>query len=261
MTRFITVAAAKGGVGKTTIAYELAATLEAPLVDLDWDQGGATKKWGYNSSAYPRAPLLDALDAGPDSPRVPTLKKRARHPMLLPSHPDLASQDPPSDFLIACLERWADAWGYPYVVIDTHPGLNALTDGAMGVAHAVVVPVVMATMEMDALYGLLDDYRDHPLILVPNMVKRSISERWLKRVLDAAGNLPVTDPISEYGNVLRQRIRHTAITLQKDPGKAIQKAAAEFRAVAEQVAKLADKGQGRETVDIVGTPTKEAVGV
>jgi hypothetical protein len=37
--RIVTVAAYKGGVGKTTIALELAYLLAAPLVDLDWDQG------------------------------------------------------------------------------------------------------------------------------------------------------------------------------------------------------------------------------
>ena len=36
-THIVTVAAAKGGVGKTTLAYELAAGLGGVLVDLDWD--------------------------------------------------------------------------------------------------------------------------------------------------------------------------------------------------------------------------------
>ncbi len=47
MPKIITVAAYKGGVGKTTLALELAQLLDAPLVDLDWDKGGATNRWGY----------------------------------------------------------------------------------------------------------------------------------------------------------------------------------------------------------------------
>jgi len=47
MAKIITVAAYKGGVGKTTLALELAYLLDAPLVDLDWDKGGATRRWGY----------------------------------------------------------------------------------------------------------------------------------------------------------------------------------------------------------------------
>ena len=48
--RIVTVAAAKGGVGKTTLAYELAAALGGVLVDLDWDAGGATRMWGFDPS-------------------------------------------------------------------------------------------------------------------------------------------------------------------------------------------------------------------
>ena len=64
--RIITVAAAKGGVGKTTLAYELAAALGGVLVDLDWDAGGATRMWGFDPTRAARAPLLDALERGPE---------------------------------------------------------------------------------------------------------------------------------------------------------------------------------------------------
>jgi len=75
----VTVAAAKGGVGKTTLAYELAAALEGVLVDLDWDTGGATKMWGYDQGRYKTAPLLDALEKGPEG--------KAPRPSSVPSRP------------------------------------------------------------------------------------------------------------------------------------------------------------------------------
>ena len=64
MTKIVTVAARKGGVGKTTLAYELAWLLRAPLVDLEFDEGSATRMWGYRHEACIRAPLLDSLEAG-----------------------------------------------------------------------------------------------------------------------------------------------------------------------------------------------------
>ena len=73
--RIVTVAAAKGGVGKTTLAYELAGALGGALVDLDWDAGGATRMWGFDPLKAARAPLLDALERGPEG-RPPRLKRR-----------------------------------------------------------------------------------------------------------------------------------------------------------------------------------------
>ncbi len=89
-SRIVTVAAAKGGVGKTTLAYELAARLQGVLVDLDWDAGGATRMWGFDPLSAARAPLLDGLERGPDA-KPPRLKRRAHQPALLPTHPDLSA--------------------------------------------------------------------------------------------------------------------------------------------------------------------------
>ena len=55
MSQIVTVAARKGGVGKTTLAYELAWLLDAPLVDLEFDEGSATRMWGYRHETRVRA--------------------------------------------------------------------------------------------------------------------------------------------------------------------------------------------------------------
>ena len=167
--RIITVAAAKGGVGKTTLAYEMAAALGGVLVDLDWDAGGATRMWGFDPLKAARAPLLDALERGPEG-RPPRLKRRANQPALVPAHPDLSASRIDSDLVADCVSAWAQQWQEPYVVVDTHPGANPLTDGAMQVADLVVVPVVLGAREMDALEAILADYADYRLLLVPTMV-------------------------------------------------------------------------------------------
>lgn len=225
----ITVGASKGGVGKTTIAYELAAMLGGVLVDLDWDSGGATRMWGYDPAAFRSAPLLDAIEAGPDG-RPPRPRTRRNQPDLVPSHPDLAASTVPDLLIGDCLVSWAKAWQRP-VVVDTHPGANALTDGAMQVADLVVVPVILAAREMDALEGMLRDLGDYRLLLVPNMVPSSPPRRYVDRLGALAGTTPVAPPISEH-RWIRRRVRRAALTLQPNPGRQVQQVAAEFTKLA-----------------------------
>jgi len=94
----------QGGVGKTTLAYELAYLLEAPLVDLDWDRGGATRQWGYRHEERLRAPLLDALERG----GIPRPVRGIRKPNLVPSHPDFADNQPAAeDMADALTKTWS----------------------------------------------------------------------------------------------------------------------------------------------------------
>lgn len=232
--RIIAVAAAKGGVGKTTLAYELAAALDGVLVDLDWDAGGATRMWGFDPLTAARAPLLDGLERGPDG-RVPRLKQRPNQPRLLAAHPDLSASRIDNDLVADCLQAWSIAWGAPYVVVDTHPGANALTDGAMQAADLVVIPVVLGAREMDALEAILRDFADYPLLLVPMMIPPVPPKRFVERLAGLAGDrVRVAPPISEH-RWLRRRLRRAALVRQPNPGVRVRTAAAEFMAVADVV--------------------------
>ena len=87
-SKIITVAAYKGGVGKTRTAYELAYLLGAPLVDFDYDGGGASGLWGYDHGRYTRAPLLDAFLTD----RIPRpLSGGGTKPDLVPTHPNITT--------------------------------------------------------------------------------------------------------------------------------------------------------------------------
>lgn len=229
----IVVSASKGGVGKTTLAYELAASLEGVLVDLDWDAGGATRMWGLDPLAASRAPLLDALEAGPQG-RPPRPRKKSNQPRLVPSHPDLAASAIESDLVTECLQAWASAWSAP-VVVDTHPGANPLTDGALQAADLVVVPAVLANREMAALEAMLKDLSEFRIVVAPSMVPRIPPRRYVDR-LEAITNDQhrVAPPISEH-RWLRRRLRRSAVVLQPNPGKRVQAAASEFRALAATV--------------------------
>ena len=233
-TSIVTVAAAKGGVGKTTLSYELAAALDGILVDLDWDAGGATRMWGFDPTNAARAPLMDGLERGP-SAAPPRLKRRANQPTLLPAHPDLSSSRIDSDLVADCLQAWAAAWDEPYMVVDTHPGANALTDGAMQAADLVVIPVVLAAREMDALEGIIRDFGDYPLLLVPTMIPPIPPRRFVDRLSGLVDDrIAVAPPISDH-RWIRRRLRRAALVSQPNPGVRVRAAAAEFRSVAEVV--------------------------
>lgn len=228
----ITVAASKGGVGKTTIAYELAAALGGILIDLDWDSGGATRMWGYDPSTYRTAPLLDAFENGPDA-RAPRPRRRPHQPALVPSHPDLAASSIPDSLVADCVSAWASQWEQP-VIIDTHPGANPLTDGAMEIADLVVVPVLLGAREMDALSGMLTDFSAYRLVLAPTMVPPSPPRRYVEQLATLANGTPVAPPISEH-RWIRRRVRRAALTLQVNPGRDVRRAAEEFRSLAAAV--------------------------
>jgi chromosome partitioning protein len=239
MTAIITVAAAKGGVGKTTLAYELAAALSAPLVDLDWDAGGATRMWGLDPTQSSRAPLLDALEAGPDG-RPPRARRRPNQPSLVPSHPDLSASRIESDLVADCLQAWAAADSSHYMVIDTHPGANPLTDGALAAADVVVVPTALGMRELAALEQNLSELRAHRVILVPTMVPSVPPKRLVERLAAlAAGRCTVAPPVSEH-RWLRRRLRRSALVLQPNPGERLRAAAAEYQAVATAVKEAID---------------------
>ena len=230
----ICVAAQKGGVGKSTIAYELAAALSGVLVDLDYDAGGVTEGiWGYPSARFQRSPLLDALERGPGHP-MPQAKVAPRRPALIPSHRDLspdASAIPP-DLVTECLTAWAASCAHSCLVVDTHPGGGALAAGAQRAANLVVAPSVLARLEINALAAMVAGYASYPLLVVPNRVPPRPSGVWVERLASAAGDVPVSPLISDHP-WLPQRLRRAAITLEPNPGRRVKAAAAEFGAVAD----------------------------
>ena len=235
--KIVTLAATKGGVGKTVLAYELASVLGGVLVDLDWDTGGASRLWGHDSRQFKRSTLMDAFEHGPNA-RPPEPRRQRYRPALIAGHPDLSASDIPHELVASCLTTWAGQWGTPYVVVDTHPGANELTDGAMQGADLVVVPTVLAAREMDALEGMLEDYQGYKLLIAPNMVPASPPRRFVERleVLAHRYNVPVAPPISEH-RWWRRRIRRSALTQEPHPGAQVANAAAELRDLAKAVEK------------------------
>ena len=218
-TKFVVVHSRKGGVGKTTIAYELAYLLGAPLIDLDWEEGGATRVWGYRWEDRTRSSLLTALERG----ETPRLLSGHNKPDLLPGHPAFELAQPMANDMADALAKWAGEWAREWVVIDTHPGATEATNGALAVAHVVVAPVPLATKDLNGTEALVRDLADYPLVLVPNKIQPIPPAAEIARLRGIVAGTPVqVGPPIPRAIAVETRKKRMAITSENPPAKPLR---------------------------------------
>jgi chromosome partitioning protein len=221
----------KGGVGKTTLAYELAWLLDAPLVDLDWEGGTASRTWGYRWEEHPVSAIVAAIDRGV-TPR-PLAGRRTRRPDLVPGHPDFELHQPDAETMADLLTKWAAEWGRDWVVVDSHPGATSATNGALAVAHVVLVPVVLAMKDIFGTELTVRELAGYPLVVVPNRVPPTPPAAMLgalRRVIENT-EARVAPPIPAAQAVATRR-RRTAMVADDPPLKALVRVVDATRRVA-----------------------------
>jgi len=159
MARIFVVANQKGGVGKTSVAVNLSASLahygrRVLLIDLD-PQGNATTGSGVDKGACEHTVYGVLLGEHPISEAI--IACEGNYDMV-PSNRDLAG----AEVELIAIERREfrlrdalveDARKYDYVVIDCPPALNMLTVNGFAAADAVIIPM---QCEYYALEGLSD---------------------------------------------------------------------------------------------------------
>ncbi len=186
----------KGGIGKSTLAEEVAQELDGVAVDFDWSKGGITAGWGYREEDRIGSPLIEAFESG----RVPTpLRGGSRKPDLIPGHTTFGEHQPSAEKVKDELIRWAGELKRR-LVVDTHPDACPSTYGAMAAARVVLTPVVLKAREMRSLEQLLEEASDYPLLLIPYMVDGSPSQ-WTIDELERLAkrfNVPVGPMVSYY---------------------------------------------------------------
>jgi chromosome partitioning protein len=159
MTRIIAVANQKGGVGKTTTAVNVAASLASEkhpvlLVDLD-PQGNATSGLGLiKEQAVTTYEVLrgDAkLEQGIMQTRLPGLYVIGANPNLAAAEIDLVDMDHREFRLQQALQGAT----YDYIIIDCPPALGLLTINALTAATDVLIPVQTEYYALEGLGQLL----------------------------------------------------------------------------------------------------------
>jgi chromosome partitioning protein len=163
MALVLAVVNQKGGVGKTTTAVNLSASLAAQerralLVDLD-PQGNATSGLGISRDQGDRPTVYHALLGEADA-RSAVLPAEVPHLFVLPSSPDLVGAELELVSLEARESRLRTAIdplrdGYEYILIDCPPSLGLLTINALVAADRVLVPLQCEYYALEGLGSLL----------------------------------------------------------------------------------------------------------
>lgn len=163
MGKVIALANQKGGVGKTTTAINLAASLavlEKKVLIIDADpQANATSGVGLDVRSVENS-IYECLIDGVGASEVIT-KTEIDGLDIIPSHIDLVgaeiemlNTDNREHMLKKVIEPVQDS--YDYMLIDCSPSLGLITVNALTAAHSVMIPVQCEYFALEGLGKLLN---------------------------------------------------------------------------------------------------------
>ncbi|MBW3468552.1 ParA family protein [Arthrospiribacter ruber] len=163
MGKVIAIANQKGGVGKTTTAMNLAASLavlEFKTLVIDADpQANTTSGLGHDPKGIENS-IYECMVDGVDISSI-ILNTEIEHLQLVPSHIDLVGAEVEMINLDNREEKMKNVIAkvkdnYDFIIIDCSPSLGLITINALTAANSVIIPVQCEYFALEGLGKLLN---------------------------------------------------------------------------------------------------------